>query len=83
MPYPDLAHRPPGPVVDLGRLTRREHHVLSLMAQGYSNAALSADLVLSPKTIEGHVHRIYTKLDLAPDEREHRRVLAVLKFLRA
>jgi DNA-binding NarL/FixJ family response regulator len=38
---------------------------------------------VSPKTVEGYVHRIFTKLGLAPGEREHRRVLAVLEFLRS
>lgn len=52
------------------------------MAQGLANAALAGELVVSPKTIEGHVHRIFTKVELAPGEREHRRVLVVLTFLR-
>jgi DNA-binding NarL/FixJ family response regulator len=64
----------------LARLSERE--VLALMAQGLTNAALAEELVVTPKTIEGHVHNIFTKLDLAPGEREHRRVLAVLTFLR-
>jgi len=64
-------------------LTDRERDVLGLMARGRSNAALARDLHLSPKTVEGHVHSIFTKLGLVPDEREHRRVLAVLHFLRA
>lgn len=66
----------------LARLSEREREVLALMAQGLTNAALAEELVVSPKTIEGHVRSIFTKLDLAPDEREHRRVLAVLHFLR-
>ncbi|WP_246159570.1 response regulator transcription factor [Nocardioides antri] len=66
----------------LERLSARERAVLELMAQGRSNAALSAELHLSPKTVEGHVRSIFTKLDLAPDEGENRRVLAVLRFLR-
>lgn len=66
----------------LERLTERERDVLALMAQGRSNTALSDELHLSPKTIEGHVRSIFTKLDLHPDERENRRVLAVLRFLR-
>jgi DNA-binding NarL/FixJ family response regulator len=66
----------------LARLSEREREVLALMAQGLTNAALAEELVVSPKTIEGHVHNIFTKLDLAPGEREHRRVLAVLTFLR-
>jgi DNA-binding NarL/FixJ family response regulator len=67
----------------VSELTDRERAVLALMAQGLSNAALADELFLSPKTIEGHVRSIFTKLDLVPDQREHRRVLAVLQFLRA
>ena len=67
----------------LESLTDRERDVLSLMAQGMSNAALADALHLSPKTIESYVSSIFTKLGLAPDAREHRRVLAVLTFLRA
>ncbi len=67
----------------LESLTDRERDVLSLMAQGMSNAALADALYLSPKTIESYVGSIFTKLGLAPDAREHRRVLAVLTFLRA
>ena len=65
----------------LARLSEREREVLGLMAQGLSNAALSSELHLSPKTVEGYVSSIFTKLDLAPDGRENRRVLAVLRFL--
>jgi DNA-binding NarL/FixJ family response regulator len=67
----------------IGTLTDRERAVLSLMARGYSNLALSEELHLSVKTIETHVRNIFTKLGLHLDEREHRRVLAVLAFLRA
>lgn len=66
----------------LAELTGREREVLALMAQGLTNAALSHELVLSPKTIEGYVRSVFTKLGLEPSEREHRRVLAVLQFLR-
>ncbi len=66
----------------LPRLSEREREVLGLMAQGLSNAALSSELHLSPKTVEGYVSSILTKLDLARDERENRRVVAVLRFLR-
>jgi DNA-binding NarL/FixJ family response regulator len=64
-------------------LSERERQVLALMAEGRSNQAISERLFLSPKTVEAHVHRIFTRLDLhaAPDD--HRRVLAVLAFLRA
>jgi DNA-binding NarL/FixJ family response regulator len=67
----------------LGDLTERERKVLALMAQGLSNSALSAELCLSGKTVEAHVRSIFTKLDLAPDASDHRRVLAVLAFLRS
>ncbi len=67
----------------LDRLTARERDVLALMAQGLTNAALCSELHLSPKTVEGHVRSIFTKLDLDADERSNRRVLAVLRFLRA
>jgi DNA-binding NarL/FixJ family response regulator len=66
----------------LAELTDREREVLALMAQGLTNAALSEELVLSPKTIEGHVRSVFIKLGLEQSEREHRRVLAVLQFLR-
>jgi DNA-binding NarL/FixJ family response regulator len=67
----------------LDRLSARERDVLALMAQGLTNAGLCSELHLSTKTIEGHVRSIFTKLDLDADERSHRRVLAVLRFLRA
>jgi DNA-binding NarL/FixJ family response regulator len=67
----------------LNELTDRERAVLALMAQGLSNAAVAADLHLAIKTVEAHVTGIFTKLGLVQHEREHRRVLAVLTFLRA
>ena len=67
----------------LENLSDRERDVLSLMAQGMSNAALADALHLSQKTVESYVSSIFVKLGLAPDSREHRRVLAVLTFLRA
>jgi DNA-binding CsgD family transcriptional regulator len=66
----------------LAELTDREREVLALMAQGLTNAALAKELFVSLKTIEGYVRSVFTKLGLAPGEREHRRVLAVLQFLR-
>jgi DNA-binding NarL/FixJ family response regulator len=67
----------------LDALTERERAVLALMAQGLSNTAVAADLHLAVKTVEAHVTAIFTKLRLIPHDREHRRVLAVLTFLRA
>jgi len=67
----------------LTALTHRERAVLELMAQGRSNLALSAELFLSPKTVEAHVRSIFTKLNLPQDTADHRRVLAVLAYLRA
>jgi DNA-binding NarL/FixJ family response regulator len=52
------------------------------MARGRSNRALSEELFLSAKTVEAHVRSIFTKLDLVQDPGDHRRVLAVLAFLR-
>ena len=67
----------------LDTLTDREREVLALMAEGRSNQAISDRLYLNPKTVEGHVRSIFTKLDLLPAPDDHRRVLAVLAFLRS
>ncbi len=67
----------------LAALTERERTLLALMAEGLSNSALSAKLNLSTKTVEAHVRSIFIKLDLVPDVADHRRVLAVLAFLRS
>ena len=67
----------------LYRLTARERDVLALMARGFSNRGLADGLYLSEKTVEAHVRNIFTKLDLQPDPDGHRRVLAVLAFLRS
>ena len=64
-------------------LTERERDVLKLMAEGRSNSAIAGSLSLSEKTIEGHVRSIFSKLELDPAEDDHRRVLAVLTYLRA
>jgi DNA-binding NarL/FixJ family response regulator len=67
----------------LDELTPREREVLGLMAEGLSNRGICEKLVVSPKTIESHVNSIFWKLGLVPVPDEHRRVLAVLAFLRA
>jgi DNA-binding NarL/FixJ family response regulator len=66
----------------LADLTERERVVLAMMAEGRSNLAISERLVLSPKTVEAHVHSIFGKLELEPAPDDHRRVLAVLTYLR-
>ncbi len=65
----------------LGDLTPREREVLALMAEGRSNAAIAAALVVGAGAVEKHINNIFTKLGLAPAERDHRRVLAVLRYL--
>ena len=67
----------------LEELTPREREVLELMAQGLSNRGICEKLVVSPKTIETHVNSIFWKLGLMPTGDEHRRVLAVLAYLRS
>jgi DNA-binding NarL/FixJ family response regulator len=63
-------------------LTEREKEVLALMAEGRSNQAIAQRLWMAPKTVETHVGNIFTKLHLLPANQDHRRVLAVLAFLR-
>jgi DNA-binding NarL/FixJ family response regulator len=65
----------------LAALTTREREVLSLMAEGRSNAAIAAILVVSERSIEKHVGNIFSKLGLPPSDADHRRVLAVLRYL--
>jgi DNA-binding NarL/FixJ family response regulator len=65
----------------LAKLTAREREVLGLMAEGRSNAAIAAALVVGEGAVEKHVTNIFSKLDLLPADSDHRRVLAVLRYL--
>jgi len=65
----------------LAALTPRELEVLGLMAEGRSNAAIAAELVVTDRAVEKHVTGIFSKLDLTAGGGEHRRVLAVLRYL--
>jgi len=67
----------------LAELTGREREVLSLMAEGRSNAAIAGRLFVTPRTVEAHVRQILGKLDLRESPDDHRRVLAVLAYLRS
>jgi len=78
-----LVKRPADSNGDLDGLTGREREILGLMAEGRSNAGICEKLVLSRRTIESHVRTIFLKLGLAPTEDDHRRVMAVLRYLQA
>ncbi|MGK5113192.1 MULTISPECIES: LuxR C-terminal-related transcriptional regulator [unclassified Geodermatophilus] len=67
----------------LDLLSEREREVLAVMAEGRSNQAIGERLFLAPKTVEAHVHNVFTKLDLHEAADANRRVLAVLAYLRA
>ena len=67
----------------LADLTPREHEVLALMAEGRSNRAIAERLVVTERAVESHVTGIFGKLNLAPAPEDHRRVLAVLTFVRS
>jgi len=65
----------------LDRLTPREREVLTLMAEGRSNAAIAGELGMGDRTLEAHIRQVLIKLDLEPSPEDHRRVLAVLRYL--
>ncbi|AOS61701.1 response regulator transcription factor [Actinoalloteichus hymeniacidonis] len=65
------------------RLSAREHEVLGLMAQGHANPSIARMLTVSEAAVAKHIGNIMAKLDLPPQERGHRRVLAVLAYLRS
>ncbi|MDX3195721.1 response regulator transcription factor [Streptomyces sp. MN03-5084-2B] len=67
----------------LARLTPREREVLGLMAEGRSNAGIAQALVVGESAVAKHINNIFTKLDLPVADADHRRVLAVLRFLGA
>jgi DNA-binding NarL/FixJ family response regulator len=67
----------------LGELTEREREVLGLIAEGLSNSAIATRIFVTERTVEAHVTQIFQKLELPQSADQHRRVLAVLAFLRA
>ena len=72
---------PPSLDEGLARLTERERDVLARLAEGRSNQAIADDLHLALRSVEKHVTAVFTKLDLPPAPADHRRVLAVLRYL--
>ena len=78
-----LVGRKAQPESRLDTLTEREREILALMAEGVSNASIGERFFLSQRTVESHVRAIFQKLDLAPTDEGHRRVLAVLAYLRS
>jgi DNA-binding NarL/FixJ family response regulator len=79
---PEVVGRLLRPQPALAALTAREREVLALMAEGRTNVGIAKRLYLSERTVETHVASILGKLDLASGEEDHRRVLAVVAYLR-
>ncbi|MHB1139623.1 MAG: response regulator transcription factor, partial [Microthrixaceae bacterium] len=76
-----VASRSRRPASPLERLSPREREVLAEIAQGHNNAAVAAQLVLSPRAVEKHINSLFSKLGLSEEPDVHRRVKAVLLFL--
>jgi DNA-binding NarL/FixJ family response regulator len=80
----EIVHtRGPEAEQELGTLTPREREVLALMAEGRTNVSIASTLMVTPSAVEKHVSNIFGRLDLPATDDDHRRVLAVLAFLRA
>jgi DNA-binding NarL/FixJ family response regulator len=78
-----MQQRTDGPSQAIATLTSRERETLELIAQGRTNAAIARELVVTLGAVEKHISNIFSKLDLSATDDDHRRVLAVLTFLRA
>jgi DNA-binding NarL/FixJ family response regulator len=78
---PEVVSRLIGARDGLAALTTREQEVLALMAEGLTNTGIARRLFLTPRTVETHISSILAKLDLTTNDEEHRRVLAVLRYL--
>ena len=77
------ARGPSGQAAALASLTPREQEVLGLMAEGRTNAVIARSLVVTLGAVEKHISNIFSKLDLPATDEDHRRVLAVLAYLRS
>jgi DNA-binding NarL/FixJ family response regulator len=78
----ELVHGRDGGEGPFSELTPREREVMELMAEGKTNAAIARAMVVQPGAVEKHISSIFSKLDLPATDEHHRRVLAVLAFLR-
>jgi DNA-binding NarL/FixJ family response regulator len=79
----ELVHARDGGGDAFASLTPREHEVMALMAEGKTNAAIARAMVVQPGAVEKHISSIFGKLDLPASDDDHRRVLAVLAYLRS